>query len=73
MLLLQSAQYPVYLCAVARMVGARQPVNLTAAAAEMNYDAAPADVAQRCHQRGGIVAVGPTFQAVKQRDQRACN
>ena len=57
-------------CAVTGEIGARQPVVLTRAAAEMRHHAMPATRPHVGHEVARVVAVGTAFQAMEQHHHR---
>ena len=65
------AQHPVDFTAVAGVVGARQPVEFAAAAAEMHHHALPAALHNGMHQCARVMAARAAFESVKQHQQRA--
>ncbi len=63
-------QDPVDLRIVAGMIGARQEIRRTAAAAEVRHCAAPAASPQRLQQGARVMAAGAALQSVEQHHQR---
>ena len=68
--LLQAAQDPVDLVAVAGVVGARQAVGRATAAAKVWHDAAPAAGGGGLHQAARVVRAAASFQAVEEDEER---
>ena len=66
---LEPAQDPVDLGAIARVIGARQLINLAAASAKVRHDAAPTHMLCAAHQTQRVVAARTAFEAVKQHEQ----
>ncbi len=66
----ESAQHPVALLRVARVISTEQQVRFTRAAAKVNDRRAPSEVREVTHRRACVVAARVTFEAVEHRQQR---